>query len=180
MLSGSVARRYARAILLLGEQHGNSDLLASEIERLANTYDKSADLRGLLENPAFTLAQRQSVLDEISRRLLLSRTIHNFASLLLSRGRLSHLPGIARNLRQLVDEHAGRVRARVTSARPLDAMTESRLSTAIGRATGRAVLLDKRVDPSLIGGIVTQVGDVVYDGSVAAELQQLRDRWTKN
>ncbi len=177
MLSGSVARRYARAVLLIGQQNQNYDILASEIDRLAATYDKSADLRAILENPAFSVSQRQAVLDEISNRLMLSKTIHHFASLLLSRGRLSHLPAIARYLRNLVDEQAGRVRARVTSAKPLDSATEVRLSSAIGKATGRAVILEKHVDPALIGGIVTQVGDLVYDGSIATELQKLRDHW---
>jgi F-type H+-transporting ATPase subunit delta len=180
MLSGSVARRYARAVLLIGQQHNNYDSLASEIDRLAATYEKSADLRAMIENPAFTVAQRQAVLDELSGRLMLSKTVHHLISLLLDRGRLSQLPGIARNLRVLVDEQAGRVRARVTSARPLDPATESRISLAVGKATGRAVLLEKRIDPALLGGIVTQVGDIVYDGSLATELQQLRDRWMKN
>lgn len=180
MLSGSVSRRYARAILLIGEQNQNYDILASEIDRLAATYDKSSELRSVLENPAFSVTQRQAVLDELSRRLMLSRTIHNFASLLLTRNRLSALPGIARHLRLLVDEQAGRVRARVTSARPLDPATETRIAIAIGKATGRAVLLEKHIDESLIGGVVTQVGDLVYDGSLATELQKLRDRWLQN
>ena len=180
MLSGSVARRYARAVLQIGQQNQNYDALASEVDRLAATYDASADLRGMLENPAFTVAQRQAVLDEIVRRLGLSKTVSHLASLLLERGRVSQLPGIARNLRLLVDEQAGRVRAKVTSARPLDAATEARLASAIGKTTGRAVLLETKVDPALLGGIVTQVGDLVYDGSLATELQQLRDRWMKN
>lgn len=180
MLSGSVARRYARAVLLIGQQHNNYDVLAGEVDRLAATYDKSPELRGMLENPAFTVAQRQAVINEIVGRLGLSKTIHHFASLLLERGRLSQLPGIARNLRLLVDEQAGRVRARVTSAQPLDAATEARLARAIGKTTGRTVLIEKKVDPALLGGIVTQVGDLVYDGSLATEIQQLRDRWMKN
>jgi len=180
MLSGSVARRYARAVLLIGQQHNNYDMLASEIDRLAATYDKSADLRAMLENPAFTVAQRQAVVDELSRRLMLSKTVYHLVSLLLERGRMSQLPGIARNLRVLVDEQAGRVRAKVTSARPLEPAAEARIALAIGKTTGRAVLLEKRVDPALLGGLVTQVGDLVYDGSLATELQQLRDRWTKN
>ncbi len=180
MLSGSVARRYARALLQIGQQHQNYDGLASEVDRLAATYDKSADLRGMLENPAFSVTQRKAVLDEILGRLGLSKTIAHFAALLLERGRLSQLPGIARNLRLLVDEQVGRVRATVTSARPLDAATEARLASAIGKTTGRAVVLEKKVDPALLGGIVTQVGDLVYDGSLQTELQALRDRWMKN
>jgi F-type H+-transporting ATPase subunit delta len=88
------------------------------------------------------------------------------------------LPGIARALRAMVDENAGRVRAQVTSAKPLDPQMEARIRTAIGKATGRQVVLEKREDASLIAGIVTQVGDVVYDGSLASQLAELRQRWT--
>lgn len=178
MIGGSVARRYARAILSIGLAQNNYDNLAGEIERLANTLEQSTDLRTLLENPAFSLPQRQAVVTSLTQRLALSKITHTFAMLLLSRGRITMLPSIARQLRTMADEQAGRVRAKVTSATPLDPAAESRIRSAIGRATGKAVVLDKHVDPALIGGVVTQVGDVVYDGSVASELAQLRQRWS--
>jgi len=178
MISGSVARRYARALLAIGQSQHKDDVLTSEVERLAQAYEKSADLQSLLSNPVFTTAQREAVISEMVSRLALSPTIVNLTKLLLQRGRMAALPGIARALRLLVDEQAGRVRARVTSAKPLDPLMEGRSRSAIGRATGRAVVLEKREDPSLIAGIVTQVGDVVYDGSLAAKLEELKGRWS--
>lgn len=177
MIGGSVARRYARAILAIGLEHKNTDLLAGEIERLADTFQKSGELRVVLENPAFSLPQRQAVLQAISQRLALSKTTHTLAMLLLSRERIGSLPGIAQHLRAMADEQAGRVRAKVTSAVPLDVAAETRIRAALGRATGKTVVLDKHVDPALIGGVVTQVGDVVYDGSLSSELAQLRQKW---
>ena len=78
----------------------------------------------------------------------------------------------------LVDEQAGRVRARLISAKPLDKGTEVRIRAALGRSTGKSVVLETKDDPSLIAGIVAQVGDVVYDGSLAAQLEALRGRWS--
>ena len=72
-------------------------------------------------------------------------------------------------------EHAGRVRAVVTSARPLDPMLETRLKTALEKSSGKIVILEKREDPAIMGGLVTQLGDTVYDGSVRTQLQQLRE-----
>jgi F-type H+-transporting ATPase subunit delta len=177
MTTGSVARRYARALLSIGLDHGKDDLLATELERLAQAYEKSADLRLVLSNPVFTPSQRATVLAELLKRLALSVTMQHFARLLLSRGRMDALPAIARKLRELVDEHAGRVRAKVTSAKPLEPMMEGRLRQALGSATGKMVVLEKREDPSLLAGIVTQVGDVVYDGSLAAKLAELKQRF---
>ena len=177
MISGSASRRYARAILSIGQAQGNLEPLTAEVERLAQSIDSSPDLRTVLLNPAFSQTQRQAVLDEVCQRLTLSKTTQRLAQLLLSRGRLPNLPGIARSLRQMVDEVAGRVRVRLTSARPLDAAAETRIRSALGKATGKTVLVEKNVDESLIGGVVTQVGDVVYDGSLRGELTSLRARW---
>jgi F-type H+-transporting ATPase subunit delta len=177
MIGGSAARRYAKALLLIAQQHGNPDVFNTEVERLTQAYEKSPELKRVLQNPAFSLSQRQAVLDEISRKLVLSKPVHDFARLLLARGRIPQLPLIARHLRQMIDEQMGRVRASVTSAKPLDFSVETRIRSALARATGKNVLLEKHVDPSLLGGVVTQVGDLLYDGSVRTQLELLRQRY---
>ena len=177
MISGSASRRYARAILGIGQAQDNLESLTAEVKRLAQSIDSSLDLRTVLLNPAFSQSQRQSVLELVCQRLALSKTTQSLALLLLSRGRLPNLPGIARSLRQMVDEVAGRVRVRLTSAKPLDAAAETRIRSALSKATGKTVLCEKSVDESLLGGVVTQVGDVIYDGSLRGELQSLKARW---
>jgi F-type H+-transporting ATPase subunit delta len=107
-----------------------------------------------------------------------SVTAQNAARLLLDRGRLNALPAIAKALWLLADDSAGRVRAKVTSAQPIDAATESRLRAALTKATGKSVVIEKHQDAALLAGIVTQVGDVVYDGSLAAQLAELRQHWS--
>jgi F-type H+-transporting ATPase subunit delta len=178
MISGSVARRYARALLAIGKDQHKDDVLAAEFERLAEVYENSPDLQVVLANPVFSATQRQNVLNSIAARLVLSKTTQDAARLLLARGRMPQLPGIARALREMVDEQAGRVRARLISAKPLDKGTEVRIRAALGRSTGKSVVLDTKEDPSLLAGIVAQVGDVVYDGSLAAQIQALRGRWS--
>ncbi|MCS6913392.1 MAG: ATP synthase F1 subunit delta [Myxococcales bacterium] len=171
---GSLARRYARALMAIGIEARSYEALGREVERLARAYSEHAELREALRNPLFPLSQRKRVLEEVCRRLAVSRTVLHLALLLLERGRIDFLPDIARKLRELVDAEAGRVRARVTAVRPLDIATEVRIKTALEKLTGRTVVLDKREDPSILGGIVTQIGDVVYDGSVLTRLASLR------
>ncbi len=177
MISGSASRRYARAILGIGQAQDNLESLTAEVEQLAQSIETSADLRTVLLNPAFSQSQRQDVLAQVCQRLALSKTTQNLAQLLLSRGRVPNLPGIARSLRQMVDEVAGRVRVRLVSAKPLDAAAEARSRSALGKATGKTVLCEKSVDESLLGGVITQVGDVIYDGSLRGELENLKARW---
>ena len=96
--------------------------------------------------------------------------------LLLDKGRIVNLPDVARGYHTLVDEHANRVRATVTSARPLDPALEKRLKNALEQQSGKTVILEKKEDPSILGGVVTQLGDLVYDGSVRTQLAQMREQ----
>ena len=176
MVTGSLARRYAKALLEIGIKQQNFDALGKELDRAADTLRHSPELRTALENPVFQLEKRKLILDELSRRLALSRTVRNFVMLLADKGRITALPDIARVHRTLIDEHAGRLRATVTSARPLDPMLETRLRTALEKSSGKTVILEKREDPTIVGGLVTQLGDTVYDGSVRTQLQQMREQ----
>lgn len=175
MILGSVSRRYAKALLEIGVQQQTYDALGKELDRAADTLRSSPELRNALENPVFSLEKRKLIMDELSRRLALSRTVRNFIMLLLDKGRIAALPDIARVHRTLIDEHAGRLRATVTSARPLDPLLETRLKSALEKSSGKVVLFEKREDPAILGGLVTQLGDTVYDGSVRTQLQQLRE-----
>jgi F-type H+-transporting ATPase subunit delta len=175
MIVGSVARRYAKALLDLGVKQQTYDAIGKELDRTADTFVRSPELRQALVNPVFSFDKRRLVLDELARRLALSKVVRNFVMLLLDKGRIGALPDIARVYRDLVDAHAGRVRATITSARPLDPALETRLKHALEKQSGKVVLLDKREDPSIVGGLVTQLGDIVYDGSVRTQLAALRE-----
>src|SRR5262249_31542734 len=127
MVTGSLARRYAKAMLAIGIRDKSYDTLGRELDRAADTLHRSPELLGALTNPVFPFAKRREVLDELVRRLGLSTMVRNFVMLLLDKGRIGALPDIARAHRALVDEHAGRARAVVTSQGPLDPALEARL-----------------------------------------------------
>jgi F-type H+-transporting ATPase subunit delta len=173
---GAVANRYARALFELATEKQLSDALGAELEALSETYASSAELRETLENPVFKLSERRAVLEQLLPRLAPSAHMRTFALLLLERGRISTLPSIARAYRLLVDSAAGRVRATVTSARPLDPATQAAVQRALEKRVGKKVLLTATVDPDLIGGIVARVGDQLFDGSLRTRLDTLRAR----
>lgn len=174
MIAGSIARRYAKALLSLGLEDQSQEAMARQLDELAHTLRSSAELREALGNPIFPLSERKATMELICTRLALTRTVRNFVMLLLERGRVLALPDIARELGVMVDAHAGRVRARVTSATPLGPDLEARLRVALEKRTGKKVLLEKGVDPTLIGGLVTEVGDVTYDGSIRYQMENLK------
>ena len=174
MIAGSIGRRYAKALLQIGVASRSFDALGRELDRAAETISRSPELKNALENPIFPVSKRRLVLEDLARPLALSAPVKNLLLLLLDKGRIAALPDIARAHRELVDEQAGRARATVTSAAPLDPGVEARLKGALEKHTGKTVILDKKIDPALIGGAVAQVGDLVFDGSVKTQLEQIR------
>src|SRR5262249_28500445 len=143
VIIGSIARRYAKALLEIGIAEDSWNALGKELERIAETFTRSLELKQALENPVFPLEKRRLVLDELARRLALSRVVRNFVMLLLDKGRIGNLPDIARAYLALVDEHANRIRAIVTSAQPLDPALEKRLKHALEQRSGKTVLFEK-------------------------------------
>jgi F-type H+-transporting ATPase subunit delta len=175
-LAGSVARRYARALFQIGVAKGTFEQFGQELDALAAVYRDSFELRQTLENPIFKTAQKRSILDKLLPRVAPSRPVQSFALLLLERGRINALPLISRVYQELTDHQLGRVRALVSSAKPLDVITEGEIQRALERRTGKKVIMRTEVDPGLIGGVVARVGDLVLDGSLRTKLENLGNR----
>jgi F-type H+-transporting ATPase subunit delta len=170
----TIAARYAEAIYELGVDENNLPRLAQEFGALAEAYQGVPDLRAALESPVVAEQARRAVLAELADRLGLTTVTRNTLGLLAARHRLALLPHIARALGRLSDERSGVERATVTSAAPLPVAFLERLASELSRSSGKKVVVEHRVDPSLIGGVVTRIGDRVIDGSVKNRLNTLR------
>lgn len=174
MLDVSVARRYARALIEIASQEGRHEKVGAELEGIAHALS-TQDARNVLVNPAFAKSQRRAVVMAVAKQLALSPLTVNFLSLLVDRQRIDELEQVARVYRDLLDERVGRVRATVTSALPLGPDELAKVQEALAQATRKSVLLESQTDPAIIGGLVAQVGTVVWDGSLKTQLERLRD-----
>lgn len=175
MSQEAVARRYARAIFELGRESKTASVLNFEIGRFAEVYAGSAELRSALDNPLIAEAEREAVIIEIASKLGISAVAQNTLKLLSRKRRLSALTEIAAQLSRLVDEDEKVVRALVKSPKPLSEVYLAKLKAALEAKTGKKVVISQEQDPSLIAGVVTQIGDQVIDGSVRARLSNFRD-----
>jgi F-type H+-transporting ATPase subunit delta len=176
MAAGSVSRRYARALFSMGVDRGTFEQLGKELDAFSDLWTSSAELRQALENPVFKASEKRNVLQTLLPRVAPSPDVQKFIVLLLDRRRLHGVAAIARAYREMVDDHTGRVRAHVTSAQPLAAPELERVRQSLAKRTGKQVILESSVDPTLIGGLVARVGDLVLDGSVRTQLGTLRDK----
>jgi len=176
VMGGSVARRYARALFGIGLDAGKFEALGDELGELATLWNESDELRQALENPVFKPTEKRAVLQTILPKIAPTPEVQRFVLLLLERRRIMLLPAIARAYRDLTDAHIGRVRAEVTSAQELSPATLDRVRRSLEQRTGKKVIIKSTVDPELIGGVVARVGDLVLDGSVRTQLEDLRTR----
>lgn len=179
MVTGSLARRYARAVVEIGTQHGNLDKLGSDLRSLARAMHDSSELVTALTNPAIRRADRRNVIDSLLSRVGAEQYTRNLVYLLLDGERLSSLAAISREVDAMIEARAGRVLAEVTSARPLEGGELAQLTSALERLSGKKVTVTRRENPELLGGVVAKLGDTVYDGSLRTQLRTLRDELTK-
>src|ERR1700694_362404 len=175
VIAASVARRYARALLALGLEEGRHEKYGEELEAVSAALETSVEARDLVLNPSYTKAQRQGVVDILAQSLSLSPVVVSFLRLLVDRRRIGQVGAIARAYRELVDAQVGRIRAVGTTAQPLTPDELSRLRDTIAAAARRSIVLETKTDPSLVGGLVTQVGVTVYDGSIKTQLERMRE-----
>ncbi|MGD0676640.1 MAG: ATP synthase F1 subunit delta [Polyangiaceae bacterium] len=170
-----VARRYARALLELGIEQGQLDKIVEDVATVADAWQTSPDLRHTIEDPRVPQAVKKAVIGELADQIGAHAMTRNTLLLLVDRRRVQMLPALAQTLRELADARRGLVRAEVTTAAPLPEPYYGRLHAQLEKMTGKSVIVDRKTDPSLIGGVVTRIGDRVFDGSLRTRLQSLRD-----
>jgi F-type H+-transporting ATPase subunit delta len=180
MIPGVIAKRYATALLELGAEGNQLDALVDEIARAAAAYETSDELRNAFENPLISHGAKKQILNDIVDRLGLGTTARSFLGLLIDRRRIRALPPIATRLREMADLRRGLTRAEVLTAMPLPEEYFEKLQRELERITGRKIALDRKLDPSLICGVLIRMGDTVYDGSLIARLKQLKETMQPN
>ncbi len=176
MIMGSIARRYAKALFSLAVETGRVEAWAQSLEALRTAVDSSPDLRDVLSNPVYSREQRRAIVEKLAGALSLDAEPRDLLFLLGDRNRLAYLAAIVATFRDYADQHLGRLRAKVTSAVKLDEAAAQAIAEKLSQATKAKVLLDREVDPAILGGVVAQVGSLVYDGSVRTQLEDLRQQ----
>ena len=178
MIEGSLARRYTKALFQLAREAGQEEAVGREVEEFFAAYEGS-DLRMVLTNPAFDVATRKRVLIQVANSQQLSVLTIHFLSLLLERDRLKNLPGIASCYRRLLNEAKGRVEAKVVSPSALAPALIDRVREQLHGLSGKEVVLQQEIDPSLLGGMTVELAGKVYDGSIRTQLEKMKQRMAR-
>lgn len=175
--SRALARRYANALFSVAiDKKAPLERIASELQELSDLLEKESRLAEALASPAITSSKRVKVLEEVLAGQSLTDVTLNTLRLLTGKDRISILPDVAAQYKNLLMEHDKIESGEVVSAHPLSTEQQGKLASKLGQTLGKTMQLSYRTDPELVGGLVVRIGNRVYDACVASELRRFKEK----
>jgi len=173
--SSAIARRYAKALILIGKEDGQAETYRDELQGIIDLLDENPAFEQTINNPLFDSARRKHLFQTVIQSLEISPVMKSYLDLVFSKQRFNQIRAIAGHYHKLADEVRGIVRADLVSATELPTDAYDKISQALSKMTGKDVVLEAHQDPGLIGGVVTKIGDIVLDGSIKTQLKNMRE-----
>ena len=171
-----LARRYAKAILDVAKEADSLDAVGRGLDEFGETWTESRELRMLFESPEIGAADRIRVLEAIASRMGLPQSVSRLLALLSDRRRMRFVPDVIAAFRTLSESEAGTARVEVITATAMSDAYYGEIERAIEAASGRKVVLERKEDPSILGGVITRMAGRVLDGSLRTRLAELSDQ----
>ncbi len=169
------AIRYAYAFASVAQSASLDVAVAQQqLNDFAATLAGSRELREVLSNPSIPADQKLGLLDALAERIGMFREVRNFIAVMMDHQRLGELSEILAEYHRIANVSAGVAEALVTSARTLDEAGRHELEVQVGRLAGSRVRITYEQDAALLGGAIIQIGSTIYDGSVRAQLEQMK------
>ena len=176
----AVAKRYARALAdyVEGKRKGPARLeaVAGELALVSRALLADPRFPRFFADPSIPLADKHKAIDGLAHRTGLTDELRNFLTILVTNRRLGAIGSIQQAFETIKNERLGSVAAETTTAVPLSAAELRKLKAALEKLTGREVTIEPRVDPAVLGGVLTRIGSKVYDGTLRHQLDTLRAR----
>ncbi|MGB2928890.1 MAG: ATP synthase F1 subunit delta [Desulfobacterales bacterium] len=170
-----IARRYAKALLIIGKEDDKAETYKEELDRFSDLITREKELERAITNPLYDVGGRKKVLQAVIDKVNISKVMSSFLLLLFDKKRFGFLNDINEFYKKLADELKGVMRASLVSATELSSETVEKIRTTLSKKTGKDIILEVEQDPSLIGGIVSRIGDLVLDGSIKTQLLNMRE-----
>jgi F-type H+-transporting ATPase subunit delta len=167
-----VHRTYARALYEAAKEQGRAEQVREELEDFARSIEEVPELSSLLRNPQLQPAAKADALDALLAGA--DEILRNFLRVLAEKGRAGEIEEVAREFERLAAAEEGLLEVELTTAYELSEDEARAILRQIEEASGRRVEATRKVDPSLIGGIVLQAGSLRLDASVRGRLERLR------
>jgi F-type H+-transporting ATPase subunit delta len=169
--------RYAHAFAsVAASSHLDTAVAQQQLDDFSGTLAGSRELREVLMNPSIATEQKLKVLDAIAARIGMYPQVRNFIAVIMGHQRLDELGEILTEYHAVADEQSNMAEAEITSARPLNDQDRAELEAQVAKLAGGRVRAIYHQDATLLGGAIVRIGSTVYDGSIRAQLQQLKQK----
>jgi F-type H+-transporting ATPase subunit delta len=175
LIGSRISKRYAKALLSLGQEDGNYIEYGKDLQEFGRFCSANREFIKVIANQIFSVEERKKVLEVVLEKSPFGDLVKNFLRLLLDKNRIGGIQGISDYYAKLTDEISNITRADIVTAKPLKKEARDKLSVVLAGLTSKEVKIKVKEDESLIGGLVVRIGDLVLDGSVKAQLRGLKE-----
>lgn len=169
-----LAKRYAKALFAIGKEDGKYEAYNETLKGVADLFADNPEVEDALTNPLYPIELREKAMAAIVESIKAEGAMGKFLYLLVEKKRAAILPEISEEFQIMVDEDKNISHGSVISAVELDKKLQNKVQETLEKLTGKKVELTASVDPSIIGGIIAKVGDLVLDGSIKTQLASLK------
>ena len=173
MLNKKIARRYAQALIEIGKENNRVEEFKTELKKISDLLKKFPEFQKALLSPLYSAEDLKKIILGVAEKINLSETIRNFLCLLVDKRRIQYFSAILELYEDLTYQISGFVKARVIAARPLSTRDFESIKKSLEGITQKKVLLNSVVEPQIIGGVIAEVGDKIFDGSIRNQLQRI-------
>lgn len=173
-LVSGIAGRYATALFDLARDAGQLDAVAKDLGALAGMLAESRDLVRLVRSPVFSREDQAKAIAAVAEKAGLGDLVRRFLGVVAGNRRLFALSDIIASFKTLLSHHRGETVADVVSAVPLNDAQLAQIKSSLSTASAGNVVINAKVDPSLIGGLIVKFGSRMIDASIQTKLNSLK------
>jgi F-type H+-transporting ATPase subunit delta len=176
VIPSAILGRYAKSLAEVVFEENIEEKVTADLEIYAMIFKALPEMLEVFHSPAVPRESKGKLLAELTVRYPVHAVTSNFLKILLQHNRIRFFEQIREIYLKSVNESKGVVSARVTSPAPLSSDEAKKLADRLSGITGKRVTVESQTDPDLLGGIVVQMGSTVFDGSIRAQLEEMKRR----
>lgn len=176
MIPSAILGRYARSLTEIVFEENVEPEVTGDLNTYSEIFRAVPDLLEVFQTPAVPRDSKENLLNQLISKYPVNPLTHNFLRVLLQHNRIGFFQQILDLYLKLVNEHKGIVSARVTTAIALTEQETKNLGAKLSAITGKSVHIDPQMDASILGGVIVQLGSTIFDGSIQAQLAEMKRR----
>ncbi len=178
--SAGISQRYALALYELSQEVKQTDEFSSNMKSFMKVYNSNENLKNFVKNPTHSVESQKKVFEKILGLMNFNKIIKNFFSLLIEKKRIFFLDNIIDEFLKLISKKKGEISANLISSKKIDDKTILDIEKEISANTKSSIKLNSKIDESLIGGVVIQIGSLMIDTSIKNKLRKYKEAMMEN